>query len=71
MKRKRFGVPFSGIEIIQYPFLRQFAKLNMDLHSDFNRDEEEKDKEEKDKQENEYKKLLGKSKHKYTDLLWK
>lgn len=41
-KRKKFGVPFSGIEIIQYPFLRQFAKLNMDLHSDYNRDEIDK-----------------------------
>jgi hypothetical protein len=40
MKRKQFGVPFSGIEIIQYPFLKQFAKLNMDLHSEYKRDEE-------------------------------
>lgn len=42
MKRKRFGVPFSGVEIMQYPFLRQFARLNMDLHSDYNREEYKK-----------------------------
>jgi len=60
MKRKRFGVPFSGIEIIQYPFLRQFAKLNMDLHSEFKRDDEKKGKLTQDKEvDSEYQKLLG------------
>lgn len=64
MKRKQFGVPFSGIEILQFPFLRQFAKLNMDLHSEFKRDDEEDSKtkeEQKSRQEasNEYQKLKG------------
>lgn len=43
-RSKKFGVPFSGIEINKDPFLRQFAKLNMDLHLDFIREGEEKDK---------------------------
>lgn len=64
MKRKQFGVPFSGIEILQYPFLRQFAKLNMDLHSEFKRDEKEEsvikeDQKSKEEAANEYQKLKG------------
>ena len=54
-KRKHFGVPFSGIEILQYPFLRQFAKLNMDLHSDYKRDKEENEAVKDDETESEYK----------------
>ena len=62
MKRKQFGVPFSGIEILQYPFLRQFARLNMDLHSEFKRDDKEERKVQKSKDDasNEYQKLKGK-----------
>ena len=58
MKRKKFGVPFSGIEINKDPFLRQFAKLNSDLHLNFIRDEEDKEKNEEDEAMN--KALIGK-----------
>lgn len=59
-KRKYFGVPFSGIEILQYPFLRQFAKLNMNLHIDYKRDEEQKEVGRNDETDNAYNKLIGK-----------
>jgi len=62
-KRKQFGVPFSGIEIMQYPFLRQFAKLNMDLHTDYNREEVNNDLGQKAGDQNadsEYQRLIGK-----------
>lgn len=61
-KRKNFGVPFSGIEITMYPFLRQFARLNMDLHSDYKREEEKKaDQSVSQKEKSEFQKLKGMS----------